>query len=678
MRGRIESSKSRYSGYFRERTKSRATTVVAERTQARDERLKAKRKRPLKRLIATFWTMLRGRRGLVAACLGTVTIATLIGLTGPYSIKIIIDHVLNDEPGPAGLPAWVPFAGEAAAGDSGARLGLLAMIVVAVLVLNIVAAGVSLWGRYQCTRVMKLLQIKMRRDAFEHAIRLPLTRVSDLKTGGVSSVLREDAGNAGELLFSLVYNPWRAIVQFVGTLIVISLIEWRLVIGALTILPIVWISHRTWIARIRPVYRDIRRTRQTIDAQATESFGGIRVVRAFHRGHAEEARFTRDGHFMTRQELLAWWWSRLLEVAWQVIIPLASAGVLLYGGWRVLEGGLTVGELMAFSAYILSLLGPLESLVSTAAQVQSGLAGFDRTLDLLEEPAELESSNKSATVPVNRPTIRGEIALEDVWFRYPRPRPMTSGTTEEEAERLEAEAQHEDMPWVLRGVSLRAQPGQTIALVGVSGSGKTTLCNLVARFYDPTQGRLTLDGRDLREWELDGYRRLLGVVEQDVFLFDGTVAENIAYSRREATMADIRAAAEAANALGFIDGLEDGFESLIGERGVRLSGGQKQRLAIARAILADPKVLILDEATSSLDTESERLIQASLETLMRDRTSFVIAHRLSTIRDADMIAVLEDGQLAEVGTHDELIAADGRYAMLAQMQTASTPQTLGN
>ncbi len=670
MRGTIRSSRDRFQTYFAERRRAGERDRVADRKEARDEAEKRKPKRSLGRLLRGFWEMLRGRRALVALCLATLTVSTLIGLVGPYSIKIIIDHVLLDDPGPGALPSWVPLASEAAEGETGARLGLLGVIVGTVFALSLVSVAIGLWGRYQVTKLMKRLQTMMRRRAFDHAVRLPLTRVSDLKTGGVSSMLRDDAGNAGELLFSLVYNPWRAVVQFTGTLIVVGLIEWRLTVGALLLVPIVWFSHRTWIARIRPVYRDIRRTRQTVDAQATESFGGIRVVRAFHRPDAETGRFTRDTHFMIRQEILAWWWSRLLEVAWQVAIPLASAGVLIYGGWQVLQGELSVGELMAFSAYVLSLLGPLESLVSSAAQVQSGLAGFDRTLDLLEEPREFEDARSPDAAPIVRERVRGAIAFEGVWFSYPRARPVHAGRPTDEDEDADAALADASAPprFVLEDIHLAIEPGEVVAFVGPSGSGKTTLCNLVARFYDPTRGRVTLDGRDLREWDLDGYRRLLGIVEQDVFLFDGSVADNIGYARRDATRADIEEAARAANAHGFITELEEGYATLIGERGVRLSGGQKQRLAIARAVLADPKILILDEATSNLDTLSERLIQASLERLMKGRTSFVIAHRLSTIRTADRIVVIERGRIVETGSHEELLDLGGRYAELLCIQ----------
>jgi len=669
VRGPIHSSRRRFHDYFEKRRRAAAKERVAARSQAdtgaREQAEAKPRKRSFERLFVAFYRLLAGQRWRVAAALATLSVSTGLGLAVPYSSKLTIDYVL---PGPAGWPGWITTPLGLDPADDGVRLAMLVTLGLGILVFSLTAAGVGIWGRWQCTRLTKKLQASLRRRAFEHAVRLPLSRISDLKSGGVASILREDAGNAGELLFSMIYNPWRAVIQLIGTLAILTWVDWRLLLGALVFIPIVWLSHRTWIERIRPIHRDIRKTRQGIDAQATESFGGIRVVRGFHRADAEAGRFTRDNHLMMRQELLVWWWSRLLELAWQVLIPLASAGVLIYGGWRVLEGDLTIGDLMAFSAYVLMLLGPLEALVATAAQVQSNLAGFDRTLDLFDEPREFEEGGESrrsddGLVVLTRDRVEGRVTLEGVSFRYPR-----AVSARHLGRDPGADSGKPPLPNVLEEISLEAAPGETIALVGPSGSGKTTLCNLVARFYDPTEGRVLLDGVDLRGVDVESYRRLLGIVEQDVFLFDGTVAENIGYARRSATEHHVVAAAEAANAHGFITELERGYGTLIGERGVRLSGGQKQRLAIARAVLADPKILILDEATSNLDSESERLIQASLGELMRGRTGFVIAHRLSTIRHADRIVVLEHGAVVETGTHEELVGRSGRYAQLLATQ----------
>jgi ATP-binding cassette subfamily B protein/subfamily B ATP-binding cassette protein MsbA len=581
--------------------------------------------------------------------LGFLTFGATIGLIPPAATKIVFDNILGNEKLPEKVLEVLPSLDN--------KITLLGFIAIGTIMLAIISLGLNVRARWLATRTTKRIQISVRRKAFLHATSLPLHRIHQLRSGGAASLVREDAGNIGDLVFGLWYNPWRAIIQLFGILIILLVVDWRMLIGSIILFPIVFFTHRTWISRIRPMWRSIRGTRQYCDAMVTESFGGARVVRSFSRQQTEATSWIRSNHLLVRKELLAWWWSRGVDISWSVLVPVATGALLWFGGWQVLHDreliatgaitqsqAITAGDLVMFLTYLAMLMGPLATLAESATQLQNSLAAMDRILDLYEEPTEQDEHQGGKIVTCH--SALGEITFDDVSFSYPG-----------------SDAA------VLHNISFVAPAGKTIALVGPSGSGKTTLCNLVAAFYKASQGFITLDGSPLQDIDLHAYRTLLGIVEQDIFLFEGTIASNIAYGKRGASQEEIELAANQAAAHEFISEFVGGYETEIGERGVKLSGGQRQRIAIARALLADPRILILDEATSNLDTQSERLIQNSLSTLLKNRTSFVIAHRLSTIRDADLILVLDKGQIVESGTHDELMARSEHYHDMVVLQT---------
>ena len=363
-----------------------------------------KRTRSFMRLLAQFWGLLEGHRTALALALLALGISTLLSLIPLYGTKIVFDSVLRENPLPVRLPHGIHLR------LPESRRALLTVVAVGMVLLSCVSEMFGLWGRWQSTRMSKRVQVSVRKKVFDHAVRLPLHRVYDLKSGGVTSILREDAGGVADLIFSMFYNPFRAIVQLTGSLIILAFVDWRLLLGSILLLPTVWLTHRTWIGRIRPIFRDIRNTRQNMDSHATEAFGGMRVVRSFSRQQAEAGTFTRNGHMMARQEILAWWWSRGVELAWSILIPLASALLLFFGGMRVLSDmdklqaglitarqALTVGDLVMFLAYLAALLGPIATLASSATALQNSLSGLDRVLDILDEP--LEMPNKPGAAP---------------------------------------------------------------------------------------------------------------------------------------------------------------------------------------------------------------------------------------------------------------------------------------
>jgi len=603
--------------------------------------------RPTGVLVSAFLKQLRGHYRLLSVILLTSAVGTVLTLVPLYGMKVIVDNVFGGKPLPSSLDAWplVPRSGH----------GLLWAVVSAMFVTALIAVAVRTAGNRMAFRLQRHLILKARRRLLRHALRMRLHRLREITSGGMSFIVRHDANAFGDLVMFLICEPWKAVVQLLGCFIMLAWIDWRLLLGAMALLPIVYLSQKAKVGRIRDMVQDTLAEEQRIDGMGAEVFGGIRVIRGFGRERTVAARLARRHHYVSRLHLFGWWLRQTIQLGWSVVIPLASGLLLGFGGMMVLRDqaavaagtlapgdAFTVGALVMFVAYLAWLLNPLASIARTATHLQNAFAGLNRGLDILDEP--LETANDDAR-PVDRSRVRGDFAMRGVWFTYPG--------SEQPA---------------LRGIDLDARAGQVIALVGTSGAGKTTLTNLIARFHEPDRGELLLDGRPVRDIEVTSYRRALAVVEQDIFLFDGTIAENIACGNRHATRAQIVAAAEQACADGFIDAIPEGYDTPLGERGLRLSGGQRQRIAIARAILADPRILILDEATSHLDPENERLIQRSLASLMDGRTCFVIAHRLSTIRHADQILVLEAGRLVERGRHDELMLRSPRYQRMIALQ----------
>lgn len=558
----------------------------------------------------------------------------LLALVLPLGTRYIIDEVIP------GSSLYVEV-----------KIRRLALVCGAMVVLLLVTQAIDTWRSYLMSILNAQVIFRLRQRLFDRFLRLPLDVLSQLKSGGIVSRLSQDTDKATGLVQMAVVTPGVASMRVILTVAVLFVLSWRMALVASLMIPPIILINLVWVRKVRPIYRSMARERERIDARVTETFGGIRVVRAFRRERKEQRDYAVSHHTIIRKRLLAQRLRLVVSSGWGLLIPGTSLVIVGYGSYLVVRGEGTIGDIVAFQMYAMMLLQPVSTIVDSYSSTQQGLVALERVFDVLQEPAEKPDIPHA----VDAPSPIREVRFDSVGFEY-RP----------------------GLP-VLFDISLTVPAGSTVALVGPSGGGKTTLTDLVARFHDPTVGTILIDGADLRGLRLASYRQRLGVVPQEVFLFDGTVRENIAYGRRGATEAAVRRAARRANAHEFIERLPEGYDTLIGERGLKLSGGQRQRISIARAILADPEILILDEATSNLDTESEQLIQASLADLLSARTTFVIAHRLSTITHADIIVVMDHGRIVQIGKHAELMAGDGLYREMVQRQqrlAASTVETV--